>query len=139
MDGILAVEDEKRVRLGQAKEGFMKEIINVTLHPLNFLDTDTGEELVVAPSGVVINAKPSEKEVKVEDGVTFVATTFVTDPASEAALAELEKNNPGSVIVGSLVAAQAYPGRVCGLVPAKGFERMPPNEKRMNPKKFNIF
>jgi len=41
--------------------------------------------------------------------------------------------------VGSIIAAQAYPGQVVAMTPTPGYERVPPAEKRMNPDKFNIF
>lgn len=42
-------------------------------------------------------------------------------------------------IVGSIIAAQAYPGEVVAMTPAPGYERVAPAEKRMNPHKFTIF
>jgi hypothetical protein len=72
-------------------------------------------------------------------GVELVKTRFVADPASEQDLAALEAKNPGSIIVGSIIAAQAFPGRVLAMVPAPGFERVPPAEKRMRDDKFTVF
>lgn len=42
-------------------------------------------------------------------------------------------------IIGSIIAAKAFPGVVFGMTPAKGFERVAPAEKRMNPSKFTTF
>ena len=42
-------------------------------------------------------------------------------------------------IVGSIIAAQAYPGDVVGMTPAPGYERVAPNEKRMSLDKFTVF
>ena len=41
-------------------------------------------------------------------------------------------------IVGSIIAVNAYKPYVVGLTPLKGFERVLPNEKRMNIDKFMI-
>ena len=41
-------------------------------------------------------------------------------------------------IVGSIIAMNAYPGVICGMVPLKEFERVPLDQKRMDPHKFNI-
>ena len=49
----------------------------------------------------------------------------------------LEKKN--ILIIGSIVAAQAYPGQVVAMTPAPGYERVPVDQKRMNPDKFTIF
>lgn len=43
------------------------------------------------------------------------------------------------VIVGSIIAAQAYPGKVFGLTPVPGYERVAPAEKRMSSDKFVTF
>ena len=43
------------------------------------------------------------------------------------------------MVVGSIIAAQAYPGLVVAMVPAPGYERRPPAEKRMRPDKFTIY
>ena len=71
-------------------------------------------------------------------GAELVRTRFVTDPDNDRELARLEAENPGSIIVGSIIAAQAYPGRALALVPVPGFERVPPAEKRMRDDKFTI-
>jgi hypothetical protein len=44
-----------------------------------------------------------------------------------------------NVVVGSIIAAQAYPGLVVAMTPAPGYERKPPTEKRMRPDKFTVF
>ncbi|GAH77449.1 unnamed protein product, partial [marine sediment metagenome] len=47
--------------------------------------------------------------------------------------------NPNAIIIGSIISAQAYPGEVFAMTPAPGFERVPPDQKRMNPFKFTMF
>lgn len=125
------IEEKKVVRF---KNGV--RVINVTPHPIRFQD---GDELVeVEPSGILINARIEEKIVK--EGVpTFVTSTFKPDKDSEEALSKIEKEFPGVLVVGSVIAAQAFPGRVVGMVPVEGFERVPPEEKRMRSDKFTIF
>lgn len=125
------IEEKKVVRF---KNGV--SVINVTPHPIRFQD---GDELVeVEPSGVIINARIEETVVK--EGVPMLVTsTFKPDKDSEEALSKIEKEHPGVLVVGSVIAAQAFPGRVVGMVPVKGFERVPPEEKRMRSDKFTIF
>ena len=40
---------------------------------------------------------------------------------------------------GLIIAAQAYPGRVLGMCPAPGYERVAPAEKRMTAQKFTVY
>ena len=111
-------------------------VLNVTPHPIRFQD---GDELVeVEPSGVVINARIEEEVVK--EGVPMLVTsTFKPDKDSEEALSKIEKEFPGVLVVGSVIAAQAFPGRVVGMVPVEGFERVPPEEKRLRSDKLTRF
>ena len=113
------------------------QVANVTPHPLSFLD---GDEVVTVPTcGILINAKIVNEET-VEGGITFCIPQFVTDPESEKNLSELEKSlPPGTLVVGSIIAAQAYPGRVVGMIAAPGFERVPPAEKRMSTSRFTRY
>lgn len=112
--------------------------INTTPHPV-VLRTPDGEDHVVPPCGVLINAQPVEEPAGERDGVEFVRTKFVADEESARALDELEARYPGAFIIGSIIAAQAFPGRVLAMVPVPGFERVPPAEKRMRADKFTIF
>ena len=116
----------------------MKTIINTTPHDIRFILAD-GTETTVKPSGILVNAKVAETVVKTEEGYTFVRPTFETEPESLSALAELETKNPGALIIGSIVAAQAYPGRVLGMTPAPGFERAAPADKKMSGTKFSVY
>jgi len=117
----------------------MKKIINVTPHPVTFQNRE-GNVYIVEPCGVLVNARPVEEAAGTHpSGAELVRTRFEADPASEEALARLEDENPGVVIVGSIIAAQAFPGRVFAMVPVPGFERVPPAEKRMRDDKFTAF
>lgn len=116
-------------------------VVNATPHPLTFLD---GEEVVTVPTSVeegektgplVINARAN----KVPAGEHLVKTEFASDEAGEAIIAAIEEALPGAFIIGSIIAAQAYPGKVVGMTPAPGFERVPPAEKRMSVEEFTTF
>ena len=112
-------------------------LFNTTPHPINF--ELNGELIEVPQCGVVINATPVEKVAKSEDGIEYVNTVFEKDPESLKILEKLEELFPKVIVVGSIIAAQAYPGRVVGMTPIKGYERVVPSEKRMNPFKFTSF
>ena len=117
----------------------MITIINVTPHSLNFRNAD-GSEFVVEPSGTIVNATPSDELVGTHpSGAELVRVKFTASDDAIVAIEKLEAEHPGAVIVGSMIAAQAFPGRVVGMVAAEGFERRPPAEKRMNPNRFTTF
>lgn len=118
----------------------MRSIINTTPHALTMTDLASGEVYTVAPCGVLINAKATEVAVGTHpSGAKLVKVVFTADEANTAALAKLEEEKPDAVIIGSMIAAQAFPGRVVAMIAAPGFERVPPDQKRMRDDKFTVF
>ena len=113
--------------------------VNVTPHPINFKNPENGEEFTVEPSGLLVNARPVEKIVKVEKEVTYVTTIFQGDGKGEEEIKQIREVYPEAIIIGSIITAQAYPQEVVALTPTPGYERVPVAEKRMNPKKFTTF
>lgn len=114
-------------------------IINTTPHTVTFRNLDK-TEFTVEPCGILINARIIEKHISIHpSGADLVRAYFISDYENSLALAELETANPDALIVGSIIAAQAFPGRVFGLTSAPGFERVPVDQKRMNPDKFTTF
>ena len=94
-------------------------IVNTTPHEITFQDQD---QIVSVPNcGTLINAK--------------VVETIVSQGIPAFVKTEL----PNCIIVGSIIAAQAYAGKVFAMTPMPGFERVAPAEKRMNPAKFTTF
>jgi len=117
----------------------MLKIINVTKHSLNFRAED-GAEFEIAPSGVVIDSTAHDEPAGVHpSGAELVRVRFIANAASAEALDQLERENPGAIIVGSMFAAQGFPGRVVAMIATPGYERRPPAEKRMRPDKFTTF
>jgi len=115
-------------------------IINTTPHSIRFQRAADGEVFEVAPCGVLINAAVTEVSAGTHpSGAELVKVVFEADEANTAKLEELERNNPGAVIIGSMIAAQAFPGRVMAMIAAAGFERVPPDQKRMRDDKFTTF
>ena len=114
-------------------------VLNTTPHPITMQDMDG--KLVVVPTTVLINAKAEEKQV--DD--LFVETVFTGTVEGAAIIREIEEAYQEAkcaarlVIVGSIIAAQAYPGKVVGLCPVPGYERVAPAEKRMRCDKFTVF
>lgn len=114
-------------------------VLNTTPHPLTMQDVNG--ELITVPISVLINAKAEEKAVN----DLFVETVFVGTPEGTEIIRDIEGTFKGTgcsdrlVIVGSIIAAQAYKGKVVGLCPVPGYERVAPSEKRMRCDKFTIF
>lgn len=89
---------------------------------------------------MILNATVGEKSV---DSL-FVRTTFNGTDEGRTLISTIKNWADGEsvdflVIVGSIIAAQAYPGDVAGVCPVPGFERVAPSEKRMRCDKFTIF
>lgn len=126
-------------------------IFNATPHVIRFW-CEGWEDLIEVPTDEVISAEVCEIAVPpvlnntVEpdfqlrhlENVQFVNTGFV--PTTEGLeVIKVAWEAGADVIVGSIIAAQAYPGQVVAMTPAPGYERVPPAEKRMNPYKFTTF
>lgn len=114
-------------------------VLNTTPHPITMQDMEG--ELVTVPTSVLINAKAEEQQVS----DLFVKTVFVGTPEGHETIRDIRGTFVGSgctdtlVIVGSIIAAQAYPGDVVGITPVPGYERVAPAEKRMRCDKFTTF
>ena len=112
------------------------EVVNTTPHPISF---GVGEEVISVPTSVLVNAKATETLARTKDGLEFVKTVFAGTPQGEEVIEKIFQEYPDAVIVGSIIAAQSYPGKVFGMTPLPGYERVAPAEKRMNPHKFTTF
>lgn len=114
-------------------------IINATPHSVTIQDTD-GTPITI-PSSIILNAKAEEKQVS----DLFVKTVFVPTEEGKEIISEIKnafKFQIGTgtlVIVGSMIAAQAYPEDVVAMTPVPGYERVKPADKRMRCDKFTTF
>lgn len=97
----------------------------------------------------VLSAAPHENQssiVRADGGgqIMLVRTEFSAQPEAWTLLDQLEsvaRRLPGgpAFIIGSVIAAQAFPGRVCSMIPAPGFEHGMTPTKCMRLDKFNLF
>lgn len=114
-------------------------MVNTTPHPVTIQDVDG--EIVSVPSSCLINAKPIEERVD----YLHVRTKFVGDDVGKQTIKDIKETFIASklhgtlIIVGSIIAAQAYPGEISALCPVPGYERVAPSEKRMRCDKFTTF
>lgn len=120
--------------------GFMRTkddvvLCNCTPHPIRFQDGDMVRE--VEPSGFTLRASPIEERVNEDGAVPILVTTkFVPSDKGTKEIESLETR--GILPIGSIISAQAWPGRVYGLVSVKGYERKPPAERLYRSDKFNV-
>ena len=118
------------------------KVFNGTPHIIRFWKEGWDKPVEVAPD-FIISAKVNECSLGVRemgDGAEVELVSVGFSQTTEGKLAiEDAKSLGADVIVGSIIAAQAYPGKVVAMVPAPGFERVPPAEKRMLPDKFTVY
>lgn len=115
-------------------------VVNTTPHPITMQDVDGTLVSIPSHKDMILNATVGEKSV---DSL-FVRTTFNGTDEGRTLISTIKNWADGEsvdclVIVGSIIAAQAYPGDVAGVCPVPGFERVAPSEKRMRCDKFTIF
>jgi hypothetical protein len=120
-------------------------IFNGTPHAITF---DTPDGCVEVESDEVINATVCERDANgiaplgqqaAAERPEFVTPTFVGNDEGWVIINRVNMAHPTALIIGSIIAAQAYPRHVVAMVPAPGFERVPPAEKRMRIDKFTVF
>lgn len=116
-------------------------VVNTTPHAIT-MQSPEGELVSVPICDLLINASANSVDV----GKLFCKTEFSgTDEgkeiirAIESWFAETYTDGETLVIIGSMIAAQAYPGKVFGMVAVPGYERVAPAEKRMRCDKFTTF
>ena len=110
---------------------------NGTPHPIRFQDRN-GVEVVVEPDEV-INARPVEMQVKGwTDEIEFVRPEFeATDEGWNVIYQACEQG--AQIILGSIIAAQAYPGEIVGIIQIEGQGRCAPAERIYRSDKFSMF
>jgi len=139
-----------------------KEIVNVTPHSITMLECEElssgkcdavgdndkkcedclqGKVFSIPSCGTVISATPVENHYKTTNqGIELVTTSFEPNKKSKKELKKIEEAYWGEVIiVGSIIAAQAFPERVWAMVPVPGYERVPPDKKLVRTDKFTVF
>lgn len=117
-------------------------IFNATPHSITFWK-EGWQNVEVVESDTVINAKPIEVEdsrLNLGNGDTLklVRTSFIGDKDGKE-IVKMAHRQGADLVVGSIIAAQAYPGLIVAMTPAPGYERVEPGLKRMNPDKFTTF
>ena len=114
-------------------------VVNVTGHDLSF--AWKGQDLTVPASGVVVNAAITDIGVPARPGspVTLVYPNAAPELEMGGWLWEFHQIPREVYLVGSRIAAQAYPGVVVYPVSLPGLERVPADKKRCNPYIFGTY
>lgn len=127
---------------------FKNGIVIANTTPHNIVMQDTDGELVTVENNPdkLINASTTQ----VYWGGIYTEPSF--DPTTEGLciIAEIKKDfaeqygttgatSKTLVIIGSIIAAQAYPEEVAAMLPVPGYERVAPNEKRMRCDQFTMY
>lgn len=114
-------------------------IMNVTPHDLIFQD-DSWDDVVVAPSEFVISADTYDSVVKFHGEARLVYLEFRPRRENVEWIEDMKRRYPSILLVGSVVAAQAYPGDIVAPVPRFRGERGGKRVSRplMNPNRFSV-
>ena len=131
---------ERNFVVAAGRRGVPVLLVNTTPHPIRFRDHDGNIVIVPNNPDYLLNAKAVEEQV----GDDLVTTKFVGTDNGDAIIESIQKiskeiSYADLRIIGSMIAAQAYPRKVVALTPCPGFERVAPAEKLMSTEKFTIF
>lgn len=96
-------------------------IWNVTPHELHFVH-EQGEEgmVVIVPSDGTLNARPKTQEVLKNSRYTLVTVEYDRVGGGLDLLRRIRSQSPDGLVVGSIIAAQAYAGDVVAPIPYRG-------------------
>lgn len=98
-------------------------VFNATPHPLNFWDSIT-KEVTVAKPDIIINTRPVETVIDKQKGIEFVTVAYQPEDNGKDLIRFIKHEHPDTLIVGSVLAAMAYPGDVVASIPLKGGDRL---------------
>jgi len=118
----------------QYDEVWGTKIMNTTPHTITFMHEDKTNDVI--PCGKILNAHIMFTTDTMSGGIEIVKQQWLPTPDG---LRFLQETSPDIIVIGSVIAAQAYPGMVKMLVPYYGYERAPHGLKRMRPDKFAIY
>jgi len=118
-------------------------VANTTPHNITMQDTDGKLVTVENNPDKLINASTTQ----IYWGGIYTEQKFEPTAEGAAIIAEIKKDfaeqygttGKTLVIIGSIIAAQAYPEEVAAMLPVPGYERVAPNEKRMRCDQFTMY
>ena len=106
-------------------------IVNTTPHALTFQDPAGNLVSIPCDPSLLVNAKMLSEN----DSLWTVNTEAVGTPEGSEIINTIKQALTGTcnflAIVGSMIAVNAYPRDIVGMIPVPGYERVAPAEKRM--------
>lgn len=115
-------------------------VVNTTPHNVTMVNSDLSVVASVPPCGALVNATPIATPVDSGiPGVKYQRTGFKADTTTLDTLRAFKAQYPDVVVIGSLIAAQAYPGLVAAMVAHPDFVRVPPQDKKMLVDTYTIY
>lgn len=113
-------------------------IYNTTPHELTFqMDDGTIEHV---PTDIVLHCQPDVKLKEQNELYQVTSIKFLTDSRGQELIDWVKREYPGVVIVGSLIAAQAYAEQVVTCVPCKkNGKRRSFGYKYVRPNLFSVY
>lgn len=113
-------------------------IYNATPHDLHF-EMENGET-ITAPTDVVMHCQPKVTLEKAYEAYVLNSVEFLPTQDGYNLIKFVKDEYPDIVILGSLIAAQAYPGLVATAVPSQGGKRLRSYKvKTVRPDRFTIY
>lgn len=113
------------------------EVFNATPHELVFFH-DFWVKPVVVESEAVINAQSRNEEVGRGRGYVLVNMKFVEREEGRDLIERVKELYPNCLIIGSMIAAQAYAGDVVCTLPYHS-DRMAKSERYVKANRFTVF
>ena len=116
------------------------KVINTTPHPIRLTNEELTLDVTVEASGILINAGvETTPTYSCIDNVILQMTEFIADKETKETIQDFLSEYPDVIIIGSVIAAQAYPGLVAAMVAHPDFMRVPPQEKRMLYNRYTVY
>lgn len=112
------------------------EVFNATAHELVFYHEQWQEPVKVA-SEEIINAKNFTQTVQTGEGYVLVTMKFLENPEGREVIDRIKKHHPKTLIVGSIIAAQAYAGDVVAPVPYRS-QRIDKSKRYVKANRFTV-
>lgn len=116
------------------------KVVNTTPHAITLVDSSLSFQVSVPSSGALVNAKVQTQDVDSNiKGVTLNTPKFIADTTTLTILQQFKHDYPDVVVIGSILACQAYTGLVYGLIAHPDFQRVAPADKKMLYNSYTIY
>lgn len=113
-------------------------IYNVTAHDLDVWCEDEGKLYTIRSDGI-LNAKPESEVVDTTDNYTTVSMSYTATLDGLELIRRIRRECPKALIVGSVIAAQAYPEWVVAPIHVRYFRSDRKGIKPIRSNRFSSF